>query len=124
MRSKSSIIIDAHVDVPYRVHDSREDVTVATDSGDFDYPRALEGALNAPFMSIYTQAELEATGGSRELADELIDLVEDIVARAPDKGPLRPPTERGRGGLKLYFFFFFFFFFFFLDLRGSSSSSS
>jgi len=82
---KSSIVIDTHIDVPFRIARSSEDVSRATESGDFDYPRALRGGLNAPFMSIYTPAELEAKGLSREAADKLIDAVEDIVAGAPDK---------------------------------------
>jgi membrane dipeptidase len=36
-------------------------------------------------MSIYTPAELEATGGAWQLANELIDGVEALVGRAPDK---------------------------------------
>jgi membrane dipeptidase len=80
-----SIIVDTHIDVPYRLADTPADVTVATDDGDFDYPRARAGHLNAAFMSIYTPAELEAEGRSFEVANELIDGVEDIVSRAPDK---------------------------------------
>ena len=81
----SSIIVDSHVDVPYRLQSKPEDVAHATSNGDFDYPRAVSGGLNAPFMSIYTPAALEAAGGSRELADKLIDSVEQIVAGAPEK---------------------------------------
>lgn len=80
-----SIIVDTHIDVPYRLHDGWEDVSVATDGGDFDYPRAVAGGLNAPFMSIYTPAGLEAEGRSKYVADELIDLVNRIVAESPDK---------------------------------------
>jgi membrane dipeptidase len=83
--AKDSIIIDTHIDVPYRIHDAWEDVSVATDSGDFDYPRAVAGGLNAPFMSIYTPADLEAEGLSKKVADELIDLVNRIVNESPDK---------------------------------------
>ncbi len=83
--ARSSIIIDTHIDVPYRLQDTPADVAQATDSGDFDYPRAVAGGLNAPFMSIYTPAELEAEGGSRALADSLIDMIEGIVDAAPDK---------------------------------------
>ncbi len=83
--AESSIIIDTHIDVPYRLQRTPADVAAATGSGDFDFPRARRGGLNVAFMSIYTPPELEASGGSRELADELIDLVEDIVTRAPDK---------------------------------------
>jgi len=81
----SSIIVDTHIDVPYRIVDEWEDVTGPTESGDFDYPRAVAGGLNAPFMSIYTPASLEAEGASRERAEELIAVVERMVATAPDK---------------------------------------
>ena len=81
----SSIIIDTHIDVPYRVVDVWEDVSVATDGGDFDYPRAVAGGLNAPFMSIYTPAGLEAEGQSKEVAESLIDLVNRIVSDSLDK---------------------------------------
>lgn len=81
----SSIIVDTHIDVPYRIVDEWEDVTVATEGGDYDYPRAVAGGLNAPFMSIYTPAGLEAEGKSKARAEELIDVVHRIVDTAPDK---------------------------------------
>ncbi len=81
----SAIIVDTHIDVPYRLESRPADVTVATEDGDFDYPRAAAGGLNAPFMSIYTPASLEAEGRSKEVADSLIDLVEGIVDQAPGK---------------------------------------
>ncbi|MDH4108569.1 MAG: dipeptidase [Gammaproteobacteria bacterium] len=80
-----SIIIDTHVDVPYRIVDEWEDVTGATEGGDYDYPRAVAGGLNAPFMSIYTPASLEADGKSKARAEELIAVVRRIVDTAPDK---------------------------------------
>lgn len=83
--ARSSIIIDTHVDVPYRLIAAPQDVSQATASGDFDYPRAIQGGLNAPFMSIYTPAELEEKGTSKETAEKLIDLVEGLVAGAPQK---------------------------------------
>ena len=83
--ASSSIIVDTHVDVPYRLATEPADIAKATGSGDFDYPRAVAGGLNAPFMSIYTPAEYEALGKSRETADQLIDVVENIVAGAPEK---------------------------------------
>ena len=83
--AKNSIIIDGHIDVPYRVFHEWEDVTMATEGGDYDYPRAIQGGLNAPFMSIYTPASLASEGKSKERAEELIILVEKIVATAPDK---------------------------------------
>jgi len=85
MIAKNSIIVDTHIDVPYRVTSIPADISQATESGDFDYPRAISGGLNAPFMSIYTPAELEAAGRSKEVADGLIDLVEGFVDNAPGK---------------------------------------
>lgn len=83
--AKSAIIVDGHIDVPYRVNKHWVDVTQATADGDFDYPRAVQGGLNAPFMSIYVPASLDNSKGSIQLANTLIDTVEAIVARAPDK---------------------------------------
>ena len=83
--AKKYPIIDTHIDVPYRLQEEWEDVTRATDKGDFDYPRAVAGGLNAPFMSIYIPAEHEDTGTARDLANILIDFVEALAGRAPDK---------------------------------------
>lgn len=83
--AKSSIIVDTHVDVPYRINSEPADISLATESGDFDYPRGVAGGLNAPFMSIYTPASLESEGRSKEVADSLIDMVEGFVEQAPDK---------------------------------------
>jgi membrane dipeptidase len=58
---------------------------VATADGDFDYERAKRGGLDVLFMSIYTPADLEAKGGSFQLANELIDSSEALVGRAPHK---------------------------------------
>jgi len=83
--ARNTIIVDGHVDVPYRVAQSGEDVGIATDKGDFDYPRAMKGGLNAPFMSIYVAATYQASGGAKAEADRLIGLVEGLAGQHPDK---------------------------------------
>lgn len=83
--AQKHIIIDTHIDVPYRLHADWEDVTQATKRGEFDYPRALKGGLNAPFMSIYIPSSYEQSGGGFQLANQLIDSMEALVGRAPDK---------------------------------------
>ncbi len=90
--AQETIIVDGHIDVPYRVNRGWVDVTVATEGGDFDYPRAKEGGLNAPFMSIYVPASLDNSPESTQLAHVLIDQVEAIVARAPDKFAIATST--------------------------------
>ncbi len=93
------LIVDTHIDVPYRLHDGWEDVTGATDGGDFDYPRARAGGLDALFMSIYIPAAVDARGEGRALADELIGYVERIEREAPEKFTIATCTadiERAR----------------------------
>lgn len=83
--AQSVLIADTHIDVPIRLHEKWSDVSQATEVGDFDYPRAMQGGLNLPFMSIYTPASMEAEGGSFQLAHQLIDSVEALEGRAPEK---------------------------------------
>jgi membrane dipeptidase len=90
--AQENIIIDSHIDVPYRLEEKWVDVTKATEDGDFDYPRAKQGGLNAPFMSIYIPASLDNSTNSTKLADKLIDYVEAIVGRAPDKFAIASST--------------------------------
>ncbi len=80
----TSIIADGHIDVPYRLQKAWDDVSISTEDGDFDFPRAVAGGLNVPFMSIYIPAEKD-TGEARELADTLIGFVNRIVDESPDK---------------------------------------
>lgn len=83
--AQETLIVDTHIDVPYRLNKEWEDVSVATDGGDFDYPRAVAGGLNAPFMSIYTPAQYDGTPKAKEHAEEMIKIVERMVTEAPDK---------------------------------------
>jgi membrane dipeptidase len=78
------LIVDTHIDVPYSLRAGYYDVTVAAEGHDFDYPRAQAGGLDIPFLSIYVPAEYEGNG-ARALADGLIDAVERIARRAPEK---------------------------------------
>jgi membrane dipeptidase len=80
-----AVIVDTHIDVPFRLMLRPDDVSQATESGDFDHPRAVAGGLDAAFMSIYTPARLEAEGRSFDVAEDLIDMTYDLVETAPDK---------------------------------------
>jgi len=86
------IIVDTHIDVPYRLKMHPEDISSSTRQGEFDYPRAVEGGLNAPFFSIYVPADLEQSG-AKELADSLIDMVDSVVAAHPGKFALARTPE-------------------------------
>ncbi len=99
--SQKFIIVDGHVDLPYRLIMGAtadgaitEDVSKRTEKGDFDYVRAREGGLDAPFMSIYIPAVHQTEGGAKALADKLIDMVEAMASQHPDKFALaRTPSD-------------------------------
>jgi membrane dipeptidase len=99
------IIVDTHIDVPWRLEESRdkqggitEDVAKRTAKGDFDWERAKQGGLDAPFMSIYVPSKYE-TGGAYKMADRLIDMVEGFVKQSPDKFALAPSPQAVRANL-------------------------
>lgn len=101
-------IVDTHIDVPYRLHGTWADVTQATADGQFDYPRAVKGGLNVPFMSIYTPAEAANPSENYQLAHELIDGVEAMVTRAPSRfmmiysvADVQKAMEQGKIGLAM-----------------------
>lgn len=84
------IMVDGHVDLPYRMNikgfmltKEVEDVSVET-TGNFDYPKAKAGGLDAPFMSIYIPSRYQETGGAKEFADSLIDMVSRLPVAFPD----------------------------------------
>src|SRR4029079_7496351 len=79
------ILLDGHVDLPDRIQGTldkngniTEDISQRTEKGDFDWPRAKAGGLDAPFMSIYVPADKE-DNGAKEYAEKLIHLVETFA---------------------------------------------
>ena len=99
-------MLDGHVDLPWRLDESRdpngdvsEDVSHRTAKGDFDWERAREGGLSAPFMSIYVPSKFE-DAGAKKIADRLIDMVVGFAQKWPDKFATRPLTERSARQLR------------------------
>ena len=88
--AQDSLILDAHIDVPYRLWRQHlegleiDDISGSTD-GDFDFIRARKGGLNVPFFSIYLPASTQEEGTSHQMANELIDMIKDIVTLHPEK---------------------------------------
>ena len=82
--AQESLIIDTHIDVPWRLMNDWEDMTRAAERGDYDFERAKQGGLNAPFMAIYIPSSYEENG-AYNLANQLIDMVEAMAFRAPEK---------------------------------------
>ncbi len=100
MLAQRLLIVDTHIDVPYRLFDDWVDVTKSTQDGDFDYQRARSGGLNIPFMSIYTPAEAEEEGTNHALANQLIDSVEALVGRAPGKFAIVKTTDDAKQAME------------------------
>lgn len=98
--AQETIMVDGHVDLPYRMEvkgfmlkKQVEDVSVETE-GNFDYPKAKEGGLDAPFMSIYIPSSYYFEGGAKEFADSLITMTMDVTTAFPDKfAPANTPAE-------------------------------
>jgi membrane dipeptidase len=101
--ARRAILVDTHIDAPYRLSAAREDVRGRTSRGEFDYVRAREGGLDVAFMSVYTPPLLEGSGHAGKKADSLIASVESLAASAPDKfvvvrsvADVRRESGRGR----------------------------
>ena len=88
--AKEILIIDTHLDTPIQLYmqkdknGSYEDITEAS-SLHFDYDRALRGGLNVPFFVIFTPPSAEEKGTAFEMAKELIQILEDIMEKNPNK---------------------------------------
>lgn len=80
-----TLIIDTHIDAPFRLHRNYADLSQSAPDGQFDYPRAKAGGLNGAFMSIYIPATVDEQGGSVALADKLIDDMEALTQAHPNK---------------------------------------
>ena len=78
------LIVDTHIDAPYRLFRSPADLAASAPDRQFDHPRAQRGGLDVAFMSIYTPPTL-AEGEARPLADVLLDHVEALARRHPEK---------------------------------------
>ncbi|OEK03107.1 peptidase M19 [Roseivirga sp. 4D4] len=87
------IIVDGHVDLPYRmeqggfmVQQKVLNVSVGASDGNFDFPRAKEGGLDAPFMSIYIPAQYQQVPGyAKKFADSLINMTKQLADTYPDE---------------------------------------
>ncbi len=92
--ARQLLIVDTHIDLPERLKDKMEDVCVSAPDGNFDVPRAKAGGLKAAFMAIYIPASIEGGAKAAAEADRLIDLVESVAAKCPDKLEIaRSPAE-------------------------------
>ena len=87
------LIVDTHIDVPYRLYRNNDvDISRATEDGDFDYPRARAGGLDALFMSIYVPADVDDAGEAKPFAEDLVDGVRNLTEDHDEKFALATCT--------------------------------
>ena len=92
-----SIIVDTHIDAPGVLTDKWADLAGEHKDREFDYPKARAGGLDVAFMSIYTSPRQDADGSAWQAANAMIDGVEALVQRHPDKfAVLTSPSDAAR----------------------------
>ena len=102
---RSAIVIDTHLDVPYRLEREWVDLSVRNKTGHVDIPRLKEGGLTGGFFAAYVPAAYAASGGSAKKALEQIDLIHRLVARHPEllfaasPAQVREAKKRGKIGV-------------------------
>jgi membrane dipeptidase len=83
--ARDAIIVDTHIDAPGALRKKWADLGMASPDREFDYPRARAGGLDVAFMSIYTSAAQDDDGSAWQVANTMIDAVQALAARHPDK---------------------------------------
>lgn len=98
--AQDAVIVDTHIDAPTELMKTWVDLGT-TQSREFDFPKARAGGLDVAFMSIYTSPGQDDNGSAWTVANHMIDAVESLALRHPDKfALLRSPqdVERLRRG--------------------------
>ena len=112
------IIIDGHIDVPYKIVEEWKDISKFDSTMNYDYVKASQGGLDAPFFSIYVAASYQEkgegsnsenhTGGAYNRALQLIEVSNRVAAENPDKFAFvdHPDQirENHKKGLKSYMY--------------------
>lgn len=83
--AQDALIVDTHIDAPGILTDKWADLGLQQDDREFDYPKARAGGLDVAFMSIYTSHGQDNDGSAWQVANAMIDGVEALVQRHPDK---------------------------------------
>lgn len=78
-------IVDTHIDAPTRLLETWADLGEQVPDREFDYPKARTGGLDVAFMSIYTSPRQDEDGSAWQTANEMIDAIEALVQRHPEK---------------------------------------
>lgn len=83
--AQDAVIVDTHIDAPGMLMDGWMDLGEEAEGREFDYPKARAGGLDVAFMSIYTSPKQDEDDSAWQVANEMIDSVEALAQRHPDK---------------------------------------
>ena len=83
------LLVDTHIDTPYRNWRNELNIFDGTNTGQFDLPRAQQGGVSVAFMSIYTPASAAEEGTSRSIA---LDQIEWVHATAESSDEIEIAT--------------------------------
>lgn len=83
--AQDAVIVDTHIDAPGILMDRWADLGAEAPDREFDYAKARKGGLDVAFMSIYTSPKQDADGSAWHVANAMIDGVEALVHRHPDR---------------------------------------
>ncbi len=81
---RQAIVVDTHLDVPYRLEKEWVDLSVENKTGHVDIPRLKGGCVTAGFFAAYVPAAYAEAGGSAKKALEQIDLIRRLTAKHRD----------------------------------------
>jgi membrane dipeptidase len=94
--AQDAVIVDTHIDAPTELMKTWVDLGTGQ-SREFDFPKARAGGLDVAFMSIYTSPGQDDNGSAWTVANHMIDAVESLALRHPDKfALLRSPQDVDR----------------------------
>ncbi len=95
--AQDATIVDTHIDAPGILMDRWADLGTEAKDREFDYAKARAGGLDVAFMSIYTSARQDDDGTAWQAANAMIDGIEALVQRHPDKfAILTSPKDAAR----------------------------
>lgn len=104
---RSAIVVDTHLDLPYRLEDKWIDIGKRHNTGHVDIPRLKEGGVTAPFFAAYVPASFARSGGAAKKALETVELVHRLVADhgelvfASSPADVRDAKRQGKIGVLL-----------------------
>jgi len=80
-----ALVIDTHIDVPYRFMEKDFDLSQRQSEGHFDFVRAREGGLDASFFAVFIESKFNRPGTHADAEGGAFDQALQIIARIKEK---------------------------------------